>query len=271
MQKKKETKATTSKQTNKASKMPSTSDIVISSSYQHNFTDEFYKACLNGDFEAAVNFLKMGVNLNFRFENGKNLLHVACAKNFYGLVQLLIKFGCNEFLKDNFGRTTLHYAALSNSVSIVRYLVEKNIFTDKTDNSVIIRDFLNAQDIHGKTVVHILTEQNYAETLGIIMALASGLADLDILDLNKKSALQIAYEKKHLDIFEILFRNKATVDHAILKDVCVHGNMHVAHILLLNETRVDWSRVDESGNSLLYAAIQSSNQTWVKIKFLILI
>jgi ankyrin repeat protein len=82
--------------------------------YQNNFTEEFYKACLTGDFESALNFLKMGVNLNFRFENGKNLLHVACAKNFYGLVQLLIKFGCNEFLKDNCGRTALHYACENN-------------------------------------------------------------------------------------------------------------------------------------------------------------
>jgi ankyrin repeat protein len=81
----------------------SSSNITIShlslSQQQCNITDEFYKACVCGDFESAMVFIKMGVNLNVRFQNGQNLLHIACAKNFYGLAQLLIKFGCNEFLK----------------------------------------------------------------------------------------------------------------------------------------------------------------------------
>ena len=228
--------------------------------YQNNFTEEFYKACLNGDFESALNFLKMGVNLNFRFENGKNLLHVACAKNFYGLVQLLIKFGCNEFLKDNFGRTALHYACLNNSVSIVRYLVEKNIFTDKTDNSIIIRDFLNCQDNDGKTVFHILTEKNYVEALSIIFSLAHGLADLNIVDLNNKTALMISYEKKHLEAFEILFKNSAMVCNKILKDVCLKGSLSVANILLLSTSKqVEWRQLDENGNTILYSAIKCSS------------
>ena len=233
--------------------------------YQNNFTEEFYRACLNGDFESALNFLKMGVNLNFRFENGKNLLHVACAKNFYGLVQLLIKFGCNEFLKDNSGRTALHYACVNNSVSIVRYLVEKNIFTDKTDNSVIIRDFLNCQDNDGKTVFHILTEKNYVEALSIIFSLAHGLSNLNIVDLNNKTALMISYEKKHHDAFEILFKNSSVVSKEILKDICVKGHLKFANILLSTfdstsqSKQVEWRQLDENGNTILYSAIKCSN------------
>lgn len=62
-----------------------------------------------GDFESASQLMRFGVNLNFKFENGQSMLHIACAKNFYGLVSLLMKFGCNEFMRDNLGRTPLHY------------------------------------------------------------------------------------------------------------------------------------------------------------------
>jgi ankyrin repeat protein len=93
-----------------------------------NYTNEFHQACFKGDLESASNFLKLGVNLNVKFENGKNLLHIACSNNFYGLVSLLMKFGMNEFVRDNLGRTPLHYSALYGNTSIVRYLIERNTF-----------------------------------------------------------------------------------------------------------------------------------------------
>jgi hypothetical protein len=60
---------------------------------------EFYRACFNGDFESASNLLKLGINLNKRFDHSRTLIHIACIRNFYGLVKLLIKFGCNEYIK----------------------------------------------------------------------------------------------------------------------------------------------------------------------------
>jgi ankyrin repeat protein len=130
---------------------------------QQSYTEEFYQACVNGDFELALCLLKMGVNLNVRFEHGRNLLHIACMKNFYGLVQLLIKFGCNEFMRDNSGRSALHYAALNNSTAIVRYLVEKNTFSNDTSSStdLLTKEFLNTQDVNGKTAIHLACENNF--------------------------------------------------------------------------------------------------------------
>lgn len=240
---------------------------------QNNYTNEFYQACLNGDFESAVIFLKMGVNLNMRFENGQNLLHVACAKNFYGLVKLLIKFGCNEFLRDNFGKTALHYASLNNSVSIVRYLVKKNTFKskisymDKTDT--LLTEFLNEQDNEGKTAIHIAVEQNYLETLNVL--LSTGLANVNLMDVNAKTPLMISFEKKFWNIFEILCKHGAYVNNSILKETCLDGHLQPVKTFLnipCFNSKLNWRQLDENNNTLLYLAIKNSNNTELVKKLL---
>jgi hypothetical protein len=119
---------------------------------------------------------------------------------------------------------------------------------------------LNCQDNDGKTVFHILTEKNFVEALGIIFSLTHTLADLNIVDSDNKSALMISYEKKHLDAFEMLFKNSAFVCKEILKDVCVRGNLCVANILFLSPSKqIEWRQLDENGNTILYSAIKCSN------------
>ena len=51
---------------------------------QKHYAELFYQACVNGDFELAASMLRCGVNLSVKFENGASLLHIACAKSFYG-------------------------------------------------------------------------------------------------------------------------------------------------------------------------------------------
>ncbi|RNA26992.1 ankyrin repeat [Brachionus plicatilis] len=230
---------------------------------QQYYTNEFYHACVNGDFELAVCLLKMGVNLNVKFEHGQNLLHIACMKNFYGLVQLLIKFGCNEFLKDNYGRTALHYAALNNSTAIVRYLVEKNTFSNNNNTDLLTKEFLNCQDTDGKTAIHLASENNSKEPIMII--LSSGLADLHLEDLVHRSALTVAYTKKHWEIFELLVKSGSHISHFVLKDICVQGNMRALNILLRYfdskslASIIDFTQVESKRNSYLYLAIKYSH------------
>ena len=45
-------------------------------SQQQCITDEFYKACVCGDFESAMAFIKMGVNLNVRYLIDKRLCKI---------------------------------------------------------------------------------------------------------------------------------------------------------------------------------------------------
>ena len=184
---------------------------------EKSYKDEFYQACVTGDFELASSMLKMGVNLNGRFEHGQNLLHIACIKNIYGLVQLLIKFGCNEFLKDNYGRTALHYASMKGGTSIVRYLIERNTFKARINNSnteILTKQFLDARDNDGKTAIYYACEHNHIEILVIL--LTNGLADIDIEDNNQQTPLMISYKFKYWDIFELLIQNSAKVNKKIL-------------------------------------------------------
>ena len=57
---------------------------------QKHYADVFYQACNNGDFELAASMLRCGVNLSVKFENGESLLHIACAKSFYGLIIFIL-------------------------------------------------------------------------------------------------------------------------------------------------------------------------------------
>jgi ankyrin repeat protein len=234
---------------------------------QYSYTQEFYEACMNGDFELAVCYLKLGVNLNVRYEHGQNLLHIACMKNFYGMVQLLMKFGCNEFLRDNFGRTALHYAAMSNSVSIVRYLVEKNTFSnDDSWSDMLTKQFLNNQDNDGKTAIHLACENNHKESLRVIVS--SCMADLNIeanVSGHKQTPLMIAYFKNYWEIFELLLKNGSNVNRLILKDICIRGNSTALSILqryFNNKSLACMIFEDPNStdrNSLLYMAMKYSN------------
>lgn len=67
-----------------ASTASSFSATGTASANQKHYAQVFYQACVNGDFELAASMLRCGVNLNVKFENGESLLHIACAKSFYG-------------------------------------------------------------------------------------------------------------------------------------------------------------------------------------------
>ena len=241
------------------------SNSIINTLQTCNITDEFYKACVCGDFESAMAFIKMGVNLNVRFQNGQNLLHIACAKNFYGLAHLLIKFGCNEFLKDNDGRTSLHYAVISNSTSIVRYLIEKNIFTrsnNSTTSDLLTREFLNVQDNEGKTALHLACQYGYLEIVRLI--LNTQMADVNLRDMYKKTALMTANEKNFIDICELLIKSGSVIDTTILVNVCSKGNLTELKIILKYDYAkrvrdyLKYRLTTKSSNSYLYLAIKYS-------------
>lgn len=62
------------------------SAAALAAANQKHYADVFYHACVNGDFELAASMLRCGVNLSVKFENGESLLHIACAKSFYGII-----------------------------------------------------------------------------------------------------------------------------------------------------------------------------------------
>lgn len=151
----------------------------------------------------------------------------------------------------------------------MRYLVERNTFrygqnssyTDLGNLKILLtKEFLDCQDNEGKTAVYYACEQNQEEILLII--LSSGLADINIEDLDKQSPLYVTYKKKNWDIFELLIKNGAHINREILKEICIQGDSSTAHILLkyLNKSTLKlWkSLVDESNNSYLYLAIKFS-------------
>lgn len=257
-----------------------------------NFDEqEFYRACFNGDFESASMMLKMGVNLNKRFDHGRTLLHIACIKNFYGLVKLLIKFGCNEYIKDSYLRTALHYVAMAGSDAILKYLIERNTFNfggyhgssasssasnssrssvsgdnDDVDDYLLneshklTKEFLNLKDIHGKTALYYACERNHVKCVEYILRNTNNLVNVSNEDyVNHQTELDIAYEKQYWDIFELLIKYGSPINASMLREICSKGNLKLLNILLrYNQTNIDWFQLDENSNTPAYFSFKYS-------------
>jgi ankyrin repeat protein len=72
--------------------------------------DEIFYAAYDGNFEAIKIYLDNGMSPNIQNENGKTLLHVACADGYSGLLELLLEYGANPNIEDNEGDTPINYA-----------------------------------------------------------------------------------------------------------------------------------------------------------------
>jgi ankyrin repeat protein len=181
-------------------------------------------------------------------------------RNVYGLVKLLFKFGCNEYLKDNYQRTPLHYAAMKSSNTIVRYLIERNTFIDykSSESAELTKEFLNAQDVYGRTALHYACKHN--QTDNAVTIINSEMASLNFMDYNSQTALEIVYENENWILFEKLIKYEVHVSARLMREICAKNNTRLVKAIV-RELDMNSFDLDENGNSVLYWAVKYSNNT----------
>jgi ankyrin repeat protein len=103
-------------------------------------------------------FIASGLNINFKGEGGKTLLHIFAQNGFTELAKSIIQKGANVNIKDDSGVTPLHLAAEQGDIILVQELLLSE--TSKAD--------INVQDNNGNTPLHYAFHANHHDIVGFL-------------------------------------------------------------------------------------------------------
>lgn len=131
-----------------------------------------------------------GADINLQNSDKNTCLHEASAKGFDDIVLLLVVSGASVDIKNSSGKTALHRAIAANHVSTAKILLEHGASID-------------AQDNLGYTAMHYAC---FNGSLAGTKFLTEKMASLTVLNVNKKTPLEVALDRRHCDISEYLSR-----------------------------------------------------------------
>ena len=92
-------------------------------------TNEFHKACINGNVEKVTNFLSRKEEIDVKQLDKKYTLEKAVLYGYSEIVELLLEIGVNAN-KKNTGLRPLHYACDGGNLKIVEILLENGADID---------------------------------------------------------------------------------------------------------------------------------------------
>jgi ankyrin repeat protein len=120
---------------------------------------------------------------------GRTMLHIAAENGNKSKVMMLIEHGAEIDLGDDTDKTALHYAVLNGHTSIINILLEEGCDA-------------NARDENGCTPI-LLVRRNVEKIIPLLMNFD---ADIEAKNLEGKTLLNIAAEKRDKDFVTLLIR-----------------------------------------------------------------
>ncbi|WP_353289200.1 ankyrin repeat domain-containing protein [Wolbachia endosymbiont (group A) of Paraperithous gnathaulax] len=159
-------------------------------------------AAQNGHSDLVKYFINQTkVDVNIKSGCGCTLLHFAAEGGNLEAVEYLVGKGANANVRDNWGYTPLHSATERGYLDIVRYFVE-NLTGEK-------EVYIDAQNDDESTPLHLAVECGYSD---IAKYLVENGADVDAVDVNKKTPSDIVDEYSHPGVVEFLNKKRVTSD-----------------------------------------------------------
>jgi ankyrin repeat protein len=165
--------------------------IKLLPAYHNRERDKFLlHAAVQVDNVVALSELILDkINVNTVDTEGRSVLHLACLYNAGNTADLLLNGGDLVLdARDQFGYMPLHYAARFGHVRLIELLI-------------LAGANINGKNRENCTALHLACEHNQ---IGAATSLLKFKADLDITNSEGFTAQQIAKDKNHTDIQEIL-------------------------------------------------------------------
>jgi uncharacterized protein len=108
-------------------------------------------------------FLKTGVRINSKNNEGNDPLLLACAKGYTKVCQLLLQNGGNPRVVNDMGNTVVHQCAASGHSELVEMLLDLAI------------PFISILNSEGDTPLHIAVKNNHADVAAVLLRKGSSL------------------------------------------------------------------------------------------------
>ena len=232
---------------------------------------EIRKACMNGNTEKAIEYLRESEVLNIDELNRTKVLFHAVKSGEVTLVKRLLEIGCNVEIKNEMNQTPLHLASGNGHFQIVKLLLDYNaelnnedIFYETALENAAINGNLSIVDLLLATAlpanIHKASIDGNTEDFVVIMN--SNIA-INIDEINQKKTLLVAVKNQNVTIVRGLL--KMNVDVNIqdedgltpLHQAAEDGSLTIVADLLRHGAKVNL--LDSDGDSALFLAILSEN------------
>ncbi len=221
-------------------------------------------------------------------QDGFSILHDAAKRRRLDVTQCLLDYGADPTTLDAESMldlqsvdtaTPLHLAVCGNFQPMVRLLLERA--AQQCDKSKLAR-FVNRRNRLGKTALMDAAERNHFELMGMLLSKPYS-ADWSVVDNQEQNVLHWCAWRHHVPSVEVLLRHAFSVDQSPigrnrfakflkqrnkagvtpLHDVTHQGFEDLARMLLY-EYHADYEVYDNTGDSILHRAVQSSHDFLLK-------
>ncbi len=102
---------------------------------------EFYKSIRNGHLESFKDLLKTFKNLNFLFDSGESLLHLATAYNQSNIIQFLVENGADVNILNKENNAPINSTILTNNLHCTKILIDHGANLELIDSDTILNVF----------------------------------------------------------------------------------------------------------------------------------
>lgn len=239
--------------------------------------------------ECTTNDGVLSLDLNMCDSEGKTATALAAMEGNKIIVNLLLGRGADPNIPDNHGRTALHHAAWGDHDEAVEVLLKHNadlsafdkrrqsalhLAAERASDKVVEallenrekRPNVNAKAADGQTALH---RAAWGGSFEVVESLCNNGADTLILDSEKKRPWQVAAEKGHESIVELLLRSEENLRHDNISNkpglifAAEMGYVDIARSLLERKAEADTK--DENLLTPLHWAMRRGDQELVRL------
>ena len=139
------------------------------------------------------------IDIDFKDNLGQTALHYASRRNNLDCVETLLRYGANVMVTNPQGSTALHLACIGGCLNVVPLLLQDRVVLN-------VAQLLNAQDLQGRTPLHIALYYKKLEVCEYIMSNYSAFLDLALFDNTGYSAQTLLFMLKTCSRFAPQYR-----------------------------------------------------------------